>query len=1263
MLSISSADIERWVTDKARESQGYLPLLIRTLIITTVAFNKINEITFPCGDDVVTPGFDGVLVSGERNPFVPLGKSVWEISTRKDTRKKANEDYNSRSKTYQETHTTSYVYVTGRIWRGKKKWEKEKKAENVWNDVTVIDAMDLEIWFQSSPTASLMFLEYLGKINHHVETLENFVKTWLSPMRIDLSPNIAISDRKEAADKLIEYLIQDKLDIRILSNTQDDSVIFVYAVLKSMSDQKLSLSLLSKTLVVSDCHALKCLPVKGITGSVIITNFDQNSYEDILVEGNKRYIYTYDSSISGLNTDITLKRLNKTVISKYLVQAGLPENQADKLARKSDGYLKSLKRIIINQGLPECFVKNTELAKKIIPLVLVQQWSVSHPGDNKVIEALSGTTFSKYEKILMEVLITSECPIRKVGNIWMASSFHESFKFIRPLLSSDDIKILKNVALEVFRDCNPALELDPDKRYVAALYGKKWQYSHELREGIAKTLIYFALIPQESSLDGTPDYQETVDCIVREVFLQADSNLWYSLGDIMPLLAEASPNEFTKAVESSLSSQDKSIMGMFTESENFITSSSMHHQLLWALEALAWDANYFRRSVSALCILTKIDQGGRTLNRPLNSLKSIFRLWMPQTEATSDIRFKVLKEISIEYPDIGWDLLIALLPKSHQVGSYNYRYKWRELSCSADIKVTHAELNESICKSFDIILQLLSTSVIRWAKILDYYANLPKPCKTALMNYFNNSVSELNDTEFLIADKLRNIISKHRSYKSERWAMSEGSIRPLEELHRKLEPTSIISKYKFLFNDYYPALMEGRDSKEENDLHISQLRREAVEEMNDEIGFSGIFEFSKMIKLQGHLADSVPKNTISDNLNLILSKISSEHDGEVFFSQHLLRKGQKEFGELWADAIIKDAIENKWSTRKLTNLLLSFPSERWLWSLVETADFSVQREYWLKTSVPYYEMGLEDTQYAVNKLLDSRRNFSAIDLAHHAKSKLPISDIVLILEMMDTTECSEPTDSIVSYYVEELIERVQSSHNVDLQAKMKLEWMYISVLTSLDSRIGPKSLHEEMSKNPNAFVDVLSMVYKPQHDSALNNDEGQDEQIDALGERVAESAFNLLNSWQLIPGKTSEGTIDVSILRKWIDDVIKLSEQRGFTEVALCSIGTALSYSEGEADGQWPCNSVCEILEHYNDDRINLNFRIGIRNQRGATVRGLFDGGAQERVLVDKYKGYAYIVMANYPRVSIVLNDIAKDYECDARREDERAEKNRIKYE
>ncbi|MDD2231044.1 MAG: hypothetical protein PHY48_16775, partial [Candidatus Cloacimonetes bacterium] len=686
MLSISSTDIERWVSDKSRESQGYLPLLLRTLIISTVAFNKIIEITLPSGDDVVSPGFDGVLVTSDQNPFVPLGKSVWEVSTRQDKKVKANEDYNSRSETYQETHTTTYVCVTGRKWNSKKKWEKEKKAENIWNDVKVIDAVDLELWLQSSPMASLMFLESQGMVNPHVETLENFVKTWLSPLRIDLSPSIALGNRKEAADRLIEYFMQDKLDIRILSNTQVESVIFVYAVLKSIADQKLSIGLLSKSLVVSDCDALKCNPVKGKAGSIIVTHFDTNRYEDVLVETDKRYIYTYDSGCSGQKTDITLGYIDRTTITNCLVLAGVSESQASKLALSSNGYLKSLKRMIIDQGLPECFVKDINVAKMIIPLVLVQQWSVDHPGDNHVIESLSEMPFSKYEKALMEILATPECPIRKVGRIWMISSFIESFKVISPLLSLQDIEIFQKNVLRVFKECNPELELKPEQRYAAALYGKQWQYSQEFREGIAKTLISFALVPQESHPDSIQDYKSVVDYLVGETFAHANRDLWYSLGDIMPLLAEASPKMFIKAVESSLSSKEKHIMGMFTETGDFFTSRSTHHHLLWALEALAWDAKYFRRSVFSLCKLTLLDPGGKVSNRPINSLISIFRLWMPQTEVSSDVRFKVLEEISTAYPDIGWNLLVSLLPKSHDTGSYNYRYKWRDLSCPLDVK-------------------------------------------------------------------------------------------------------------------------------------------------------------------------------------------------------------------------------------------------------------------------------------------------------------------------------------------------------------------------------------------------------------------------------------------------------------------------------------------------------------------------------------------------------------------------------------------------
>ncbi|MFA7207006.1 MAG: hypothetical protein WC102_11835, partial [Saccharofermentanales bacterium] len=605
----------------------------------------------------------------------------------------------------------------------------------------------------------------------------------------------------------------------------------------------------------------------------------------------------------------------------------------------------------------------------------------------------------------------------------------------------------------------------------------------------------------------------------------------------------------------------------------------------------------------------------------------------------------------------------SLLPKSHDTGSYNYRYKWRDLSCPLDVKVTRSEWYESISQIVALILPQLGTSATRWVELLESYADLPEPCKKSLLEYYNSRISEVEDNEFLIADKLRDIMSNHRTYKSAQWAMSEASIKPLEDLYKQLEPTSVVAKFKYLFNDHYPDLIEGRDTMEDDGAYLSQLRLAAVEEMTQEIGFAGIFEFSNIIGFQNLLADAVPLITITENLILILDKLDSKGNGEVYFSQNLLWKGCKNQGNIWAEAIIADAIKDKWDSNKLVNLLLSFPSERWLWNLVETTDQVVQREYWKKALVHHHEMLIADIKYAISRLLNSRRNFSALRLASHAKSELSLTDVALVLEITATTECSEPVDTMVSYYAEKLLERVQSSQEIELAAKMKLEWMYISVLTSLSSRIGPKNLHNDMSNNPSTFVDVLSMVYKPRFDDHTHKDEDQEkEQIDAVGERVAESAFKLLNSWHLIPGKTPEGTIDVSKLKTWIDDVTTLSQQRGFYEVALCKIGNVLSYAAGEADGQWPCNSICEILEYYKDDRIDLNFRIGVHNQRGTTVRGMYDGGKQERTLIEKYKSYASQVVGTYPRVSDILNDIANDFERDAKREDEEAEKNRIKY-
>ena len=57
MRRIDATDLENWAS--RRDSQDCLPLVIRRLIRATV--NMINSISFPAGESIVYPGWDGRL--------------------------------------------------------------------------------------------------------------------------------------------------------------------------------------------------------------------------------------------------------------------------------------------------------------------------------------------------------------------------------------------------------------------------------------------------------------------------------------------------------------------------------------------------------------------------------------------------------------------------------------------------------------------------------------------------------------------------------------------------------------------------------------------------------------------------------------------------------------------------------------------------------------------------------------------------------------------------------------------------------------------------------------------------------------------------------------------------------------------------------------------------------------------------------------------------------------------------------------------------
>ncbi|HEY8292831.1 MAG TPA: hypothetical protein VIG44_10100, partial [Thermomicrobiales bacterium] len=88
----------------------------------------------------------------------------------------------------------------------------------------------------------------------------------------------------------------------------------------------------------------------------------------------------------------------------------------------------------------------------------------------------------------------------------------------------------------------------------------------------------------------------------------------------------------------------------------------------------------------------------------------------------------------------------------------------------------------------------------------------------------------------------------------------------------------------------------------------------------------------------------------------------------------------------------------------------------------------------------------------------------------------------------------------------------------------------------------------------------------------------------------------------------------------------------------------------------WPHEAVRDVIDDLNSKDIDAGLTLGVYNGRGTTMRAIGEGGAQERILVATYRGYARSVRDQWPRTARVLEQIADGFERDARREDTEAE-------
>src|SRR5947209_7655173 len=199
-----------------------------------------------------------------------------------------------------------------------------------------------------------------------------------------------------------------------------------------------------------------------------------------------------------------------------------------------------------------------------------------------------------------EVSLLPGAPIQQKDGRWKVAERLSAWKALGPRMFDQHLDRFQKVAVEVLRERDPQFELLPDQRYVASIHGKVLKHSHSLRKGLAETLALLGSYPEYLTSCSYGKAEGTARSTVREILEGADWELWASLNDVLPLLAEAAPKEFLDAVENSLNSDPCPFDGVFAQEGSGFTGRNYITGLLWTLEALAWAEEHLTRVIVIL---------------------------------------------------------------------------------------------------------------------------------------------------------------------------------------------------------------------------------------------------------------------------------------------------------------------------------------------------------------------------------------------------------------------------------------------------------------------------------------------------------------------------------------------------------------------------------------------------------------------------------------------------------------------------------------
>ncbi len=1259
MRLILRSDIERWAG--SFDAKGNLPILVSRLILAIT--RRDTTANFPSGNAVFIGGWDGVVKSNQASNYVPLGISLWELGAEGNPKKKAEDDYKKRTKDpldYNPSECT-FVFVTPFYWKQKSSWAKSKIAEDVWKDVIAYDSTDLEQWLDLTPAVSRWFSSYISKYPADgIITIEEFWDEWSIGPKGQLPPQIITAGRERESSELIGFLNGPQAIKAIKASSKREAIAFIIAS-AMISEKESNDYFMSKSLVLNSDAAFRSVRI-NMTSLNLIANFEENNNLYAAVSKGHHVLVPLGPD-DTLNIDsINLPLIDRDGQIKALQSMGFSNEDSVKFSKEAGRNVTILRRILKFPHSNPSWNKENDV-REIIPAILLGKWDNSRIGDRQLLEELSG---EKYDDYILKVAKWGNADIPlfiQIGEMWRLISPMDAVANLSTFLSIADLKRLSESFLEVYKKRNAFLPKDPNNPY-ADFVTPQHVYSSWVREGLVQSLILIALYGDGLHISQLNSSQDWVDSVISDLLSNASGELWCSLNTEMPLIAEASPKSFLEAVDTSLESVDRPIMEMFIERDNFLYPRGNFTGLLWALEGLSWNPDYLPDAAIILARLASINPKVSITNKPINSLKEIFKSWHWQTFAAFDDRMSVLEAISRTEKKTAWELLLTMLPEHHGIAHNTHPMRWRLFESGFSNRYMVQEIVKTHERVVDLLMSIFDYSDKQLSELLEK-TEMDHANRKRVIDFSISVFPDIDKGDFETWKTLRRMLSHHRSFPNADWALPEAVLADYDRLYVMTAPEDKILRNIWLFNEEGSTVAEGNTSKiigverkgdyEAQERKVEQNRANALREIYEEYGIDKIIELVPTVKHAYEMGAALAKITQKKRDSLAVSVSLSIKGSERFFAYGYFHKLFSPFNMAKFSRFFKALQASGADETTLGYLLVPIRQDRQLWDYIETHSETVQSVYW-RNIIPYvYHSSNEDKIYAIKKLMQFERFGRAIDCAQHSASAVPTQLIIELLEQAAKNQ--QEDDKLDPYETSRLFEELDKREDLDTQALFQLEWVYLPLLARYGNARSPKLLHRELSTNPVFFIDMVRLAYMPKSKELIEGEKKNltDEQL----RNRSKFAFDLLYSWKTIPGLTESGLIDKDFIMNWITEARSMGRKFERDEVVDMIIGQVLAQYP-EDGGNWPPVVICEIIERINTKALKSNFSSAVYNKRGSSSRGPFDGGTIERNHAVYFEKLAKLHKVKFPNVSKIFASLAKGYRQDAKYMDNEAEQRKL---